>query len=142
MKRLLVTLFALVCCCPAAAEQKETFDGIDVHYIVLPTTDLDADIAARYGIVRAPLTGFVNISMVVADGPFEALSGNVDVTVKDLLGNVVHLDMREISEPPARYYLGTFTYSNEETMRLRITVTLPDGRAHTFTHQQKMYREQ
>ena len=135
--------FALLMTTPLIrAEQKVVFDDVEIHYIVLPTTSLKAEIAEQYQLERAPRRGFVNISILAAQPPFEALSGVVEVDVKNLLGQSNQLVMREISEPPARYYLGTFDYSDEETMRLAIKVTLPDGRSHRFEHSQKMYNEE
>lgn len=124
------------------AEQKVLFDDVEIHYIVLPTTSLQAGIAEQYQLERAPRRGFVNISILAAEVPFEALSAVVEVDVKNLLGQTHQLVIREINEPPARYYLGTFDYSDEETMRLTISVTLPDGRSHRFEHSQKMYNEE
>ncbi len=137
------TLFALVIVLPhLQAEQKVVFDDVEIHYIVLPTTSLQAEIAEQYRLERAPRRGFVNISILPTQEPFEALSGVVEVNVKNLLGQVHRLEVREINEPPARYYLGTFDYSDEETMRMTISVTLPDGRTHRFEHSQKMYKEE
>lgn len=136
---LLTLLLAIPC---LRAEQKIVFDDVEIHYIVLPTTSLQAEIAAQYRLERAPRRGFVNVSILAAEEPFEALSAIVEVAVKNLLGQTIQLVMREINEPPARYYLGTFDYSDEETMRLEIKVTLPDGRSHRFEHSQKMYKEE
>jgi Domain of unknown function (DUF4426) len=124
------------------AEQKVVFEDVEIHYIVLPTTSLAPEIAEQYQLERAPRRGFVNVSILAALPPFEALSGVVEVEVRNLLGQSNHLAMREINEPPARYYLGTFDYSDEETMRLTIRVTLPDGRSHLIEHSQKMYNEE
>lgn len=142
MTKWCVLLALLLSAASSRAEQKIVFDDVEIHYIVLPTTSLEAEIAEQYQLERAPRMGFVNISVLSAKAPFEALSAVVEVEVKNLLGQSNHPIMREIIEPPARYYLGTFDYSDEETMRLAISVTLPDGRSHYFEHSQKMYNEE
>ena len=137
-----VLLALLLTTTPIRAEQKVVFENVEIHYIVLPTTSLQAEIAEQYQLERAPRRGFVNVSVLAAQAPFEVLSAVVEVEVKNLLGQSNHLIMREINEPPARYYLGTFDYSDEETMRMAISITLPDGRSHHFEHSQKMYNEE
>jgi len=142
MTKWCVLVALLLATTPIRAEQKVVFEDVEIHYIVLPTTDLAVEIAEQYQLQRAPRRGFVTVSVLSALTPFEALSGVVEVEAKNLLGQSNHLIMREINEPPARYYLGTFDYSDEETMRLTISVTLPDGRSHRFEHSQKMYNEE
>lgn len=142
MKNTLALVLFLLVIPHGVAEQKEVFDGVEVHYIVLPTTSLSAEIATQYGIPRAPRRGFVNVSVLNSAKQFEAMSAQVSVQVKNLLGQNLLIEMREVNEPPARYYLGTFEYSDEETMRFTFSVTLPDGRSHTFLHSQKMFKEQ
>lgn len=142
MKKWCVLLVLLLTTTPVRAEQKVVFENMEIHYIVLPTTSLEAEIAEQYQLERAPRRGFVNVSILSAQTPFEALSAVVEVEVKNLLGQSNRPIMREINEPPARYYLGVFDYSDEETMRLAISVTLPDGRSHHFEHSQKMYNEE
>jgi hypothetical protein len=124
------------------AEQKEVFENVDIHFIVLSSMDLDADIAAKYGISRGPRKGFFNISAVAGTPPHAAIGISVIAEVTNLLGQVEKVSLREIREATARYSVGSFVFSPEETMRFRFQVTFEDGRTHQFSHTQKMYVEE
>ncbi len=139
------SIFALTMCflmTKAHAELKVVFEDIDIHYIVLSTMSLDPEVAAKYGIPRAPLKGFVNISAVSNKPPYTALATEASVEVKNLLGQIETIALKEIQELPARYSVGTFSFSPEETMRFRFHVRFADGREQSFEHQQQMFVEE
>lgn len=142
MIQLFRTLLVLLLASTAAAEQKIGLPGLDIHYIVLSTMDLSPDAAARYDIPRGPRRGFINISVVENEPPATSVSVQAKAEVKNLLGQVETVILREISEPPARYSVGTFSFSPDETMRFRFVVTLPDGQEHSFEHTQQMFVEE
>jgi hypothetical protein len=58
--RWICALLLALATAPGHAEQRQSFGGWDVHYVVLPTGFLKPDIAAQYGITRGgqllPLT--------------------------------------------------------------------------------------
>ena len=63
IKRALLSLVALLAL-PVAADQFKSFDGIDVHYIVVNTLFLQPDVTARYNVVRANDRAIVNLSVI------------------------------------------------------------------------------
>lgn len=142
MKRCIAAILLLWASGLSLAEQKVTKDGIDIHYIVLSTMDLAPDVAAKYGIERGPRKGFMNLSAVDADTVGGGLPIKVTAAVKNLLGQVETIELREVREPPARYSIGSFTFSPEETMRFSFTVEFEDGRRQTIEHEQKMFVEE
>lgn len=124
------------------SEQKVVAGDVDIHYVVLSTMSLDAGVAEKYGLPRAPRRGFINVSAVTNSPPLTALETVTTVEVKNLLGQVERVQLREIRELPARYSVGTFSFSPDETMRFVFAVRLPDGREHVFEHQQQMFVEE
>lgn len=123
----------------AGAEQFQRLGEYQAHYNVLPTTFLNPEVAADYGITRARDRALVNVAVVHPEtGPVQA---TVTGTFKDLLGTVRELEFTEVVEGDAVYYLATLTHGDRETMRFAIDVRTPDGRTHALTFQQKLYWE-
>lgn len=135
-------LCMILCSASVNAEQKEVFGDADIHFIVLSSMDLDADIAAKYGLSRGSSKGFINISAISNESPHTPFSIKVVAEVTNLLGQVETVSLREIRESIARYSVGSFSFSPEETIRFRFEVTFEDGRVYQFRHAQKMYVEE
>lgn len=137
--RRLLCLTCLVAVTPGAAmaEQFEPIGAYEAHYSVVSTTFLKPAVAAGYDIVRARDRALINIAVVdPATGPVPA---TVSGTVTDLLGNTRDLEFREIREGAAIYYLATARHGDEETLRFRIDVTMPETGTHQLAFQQKLY---
>ncbi len=121
----------------AAAEQKQTFGAYEVHYIVLPTMDLNASVANKYDLPRAKDRALVNISVLDEQG--EAVRVNVDGRSENLLGQRQRLQFNEVVEGPATYYLSVLRHADEEFHRVSIDIELPDGKTAELKFQQQMF---
>ncbi len=121
------------------AEQSKRFGDWQVHYIAFNASVLSADVADRYGIVRGPTKGLVNITAVGPTGRGEkaAVSGRF----RNLLDQSTKLDFREIDDHGAVYYLAAFDFEHAENLRFEITVELPQHGTETFRFQHALYRE-
>ncbi|MEM1435363.1 MAG: DUF4426 domain-containing protein [Pseudomonadota bacterium] len=124
----------------AAAEQKLDFNGYELHYVVIPTTFLDAKTSAKYEITRARDRALVNLSLLrEGEGlTVEALTG----TVKNLLSQTQTLRFTEVIEGDAVYYLAELKHSDRDILTFDVVVTPPNGTATELTFQQKMYADQ
>lgn len=129
--------FALLCTGWAHAEQSVRFDDLEVHYVLLASTFLEPDVAARYGIVRARDRGLVNLSVLSGSG--EPRPARVDGVLKNLLGQRIDLEFRELEDGDAIYYIATFRYTDAELLRFEITVATPDEGGGTVRIEQKLY---
>ena len=118
----MVLLFAL----PAAADQFKSFNGVNVHYIVVNTLFLEPDIAARYNVVRASDRAILNLSVIDEKGV--ALQGEVTGTTINLLSQTAPLQFTEIKEGDAIYYIAPLRYTDQDVLRFKVTITVP-GRA-------------
>jgi hypothetical protein len=131
----------LACCLLTAnqgsAEQKVTVDGYEVHYIVIPTTFLNPNIASQYGLVRGQDRALVNVSVLNAEG--SAVSAQVSGTAQNLIGQIDTLEFTEVSEGDAIYYLAQLRHGNEEHRGFVLDVVLPDANTARIEFQQKMY---
>jgi len=138
MKRLLA-LCVLLLAADAGAEQMKRLGDWDVHYILLPTTFLNPEIARRYGITRGADLALLNISVLSSeDTPTRV---GIEGTVTNLLGQQQPLSFSETREDYAVYYLATIRYTDREVLRFAIDITPPDGTSQRLEFQQQMYIE-
>nr|WP_298144268.1 DUF4426 domain-containing protein [uncultured Pseudomonas sp.] len=139
MNRIVFALLALCLSLPAAAERKQSFGDLDVHYSAFNSGFLQPDIAAANGLVRSKTLGVVNIS---ARQSGEATTAQVGGEVKDLVGRSHPLDFKQITEGSAIYYLAQFPFSQREMLRFTINLTGPDGVAHSFNFDQEFFPDE
>lgn len=121
----------------AWAEQKVPMGDYEAHYALVPTTMLGAHLATDYDISRAPDRALLTISILDTGGT--AVRARISGVVRDLLGQERRLDLREVVEGDAIYYLTGIRHDDEDVLRFDIDVTTPDGRTHALDFQQKVY---
>ena len=111
----------------------------EVHYIAFPSTFLQPNIAKHYGLERSKYSGVLNISVLDSrhkDKPAQQVE--IVGQARNLLGNTVSLDFKEVVEGDAVYYIAPIKFTNEEIYRFNID--LKQGRQqHTLKFQQKFY---
>ena len=127
MKVIATSLFlalTLVCggvfCVPAQAEQVVHVGVYDVHYVVLGTMFLSADVARQYGIARAKNIALINIS-VLRNG--RAVAAKIQGRARDLLERRIELPFREIKERTSVYYIASLQFREQEHWRFELRVT-------------------
>ena len=137
MSRIIPFLIALCLALPAAAERKQSFGDLDVHYSVFNSSFLQPDIAAAAGLVRSKTQGVVNVS-VVKDG--KPVAAQVSGQVKNLLGQDRQLTFKQLKEgDEAIYYLAQFPFDSQETLRFRLTVQPTGAQPFSFEFNQEFF---
>jgi len=131
-----ILIVALAAAATALAEQKKRLGPFDVHYSVVPSTFFGPEIAERYGIVRGRDRGLVNVT-VIADG--KPVVAAVEGYATNLLGQQSELQVREVREGEAVYYLAPVRYTDRETLRFRFNITATDGVERVLEFQQEMF---
>lgn len=134
---LATALAAILFAAPAFPERMQAIGQYQAHYGLVPTTMLNADIVARYGVSRGRDRALLTISIL--DGDEHAVRAQVSGVVKDLLGNERALGLRQVVEGEAVYYLAEVRHADREVLRFAIDVETPDGATHQLTFQQTMY---
>lgn len=131
---------SIVLCCslPSFAEQSQEFANLQVHYVALPSTFLQASIAQNYGIKRSKYTGLINISVLDKNAQKQAVSATLSGSGTNLLGQVRTLKFKKIKEKDAIYYLATYPFSNEEIVNFKIKITTKN-KTNTLKFQHKFY---
>ncbi len=138
MRRIIPFLIALCMTLPAAAERKQSFGDLDVHYSVFNSSFLQPDIAAAAGLARSKTQGVVNVAVLKAG---KASTAQVSGQVKNLLGQNTPLTFRQISESGAIYYVAQFPFNNREVMTFTLDVRQGDE-SHRITFNQEIFPDE
>lgn len=125
MKRLTTSVAALwVGFClsfSAAAEQKQQLGQWDVHYMLMPTTMLDAKVAQQYQLSRSRNYQLLNIS-VLDTASQQAQQVELSGSAINLAGQRQALTFRPVREGQALYYLAGVEARSEQKMTLSIEI--------------------
>ena len=117
--KLIMFSIVLISTDPGKAEQKKSIPGYDVHYMAYTTAMLTPEIAKNYRIQRSKTLGIVSISMLESDSQ-KASAGLVRGEVRNSVGQLQKLDFQRVKEEQAIYYLATFRFADEETLRFKV----------------------
>jgi Domain of unknown function (DUF4426) len=110
------------------AESSKDFGDYVVHFNALATDMLTPEVAREYHITRSQNNGMVNITVLkkVLGSPGQPVHAQVEVTATNLTGQTRKIDMREVREGNAIYYIGVFGVTNEETVKFNVQIR-PQG---------------
>ena len=137
----LIGLLALVLAPSAAmAEQAVKFGDIEVHYNAMPTSELQPEVAKNYKLERSQTRGLLTVSVLKKNqlGVGQPIKAEVEAHVVNQYSQLGNIDLREIQEGPAIYYLGEFRMSPPDTLKFTLSVK-PQGS--TKTHQVEFDRK-
>ncbi|MFM8354627.1 MAG: DUF4426 domain-containing protein [Gammaproteobacteria bacterium] len=123
----------------AQAEQFRRLGAWDVHYVVIRTSFLKPEIAARNNIVRGRDRALLNLSVLGRDG--QPVAAEVTGTVRNLLEQVQPLEFQTVREGSAIYYLAEVRHTDRETLRFAIDIVPPDGIPQQLRFQQQLYED-
>jgi len=143
IKFLFPVLFSLASLTGAvSAQQFEDFGTYEVHYSAMNTSLLSPEVARAYDIQRSGNRAMLNITILdkSGDGWPEPISARVEASAINLTGQRRAIELREIRDQGAIYYIGTFRITNEENMNFRVTVQpAGDLRPREFSFRQMFY---
>lgn len=135
-------LLTMLCIGNANAQSAQEFDHYVVHYNAMNASLLTPAVAQQYNIQRSTSRGLVNITVLekVMGMPHRPAHAVVKVTARNLSGQLRTLDMQEVEEQEAIYYLGQIRVRDEEMFDFHVEV-LPDGsdKPLTLNFRQKFY---
>jgi hypothetical protein len=131
MKRLqlLAILMLLPLCQQASAQQSQDFGDYVVHYNALNTNLITPQVAQSYGIRRSSSRALLNITVLrkVMNNPGTPVQAKVTASGRNLTGQVREVEIREISDQDAVYYIGELTVRNMETFDFTVIVAPEDS---------------
>ena len=118
----------------APTETFRDFGDYTVHFNAITTSQLLPEVAREYGIVRSDNRAMLNVS-ILRNAP-ESLGtpvrGRIVASAVNLTGQLREMELREIREATAIYYVAEFPVANEETLTFSIDVT-PVDQTTTFS---------
>ncbi len=136
------TLFwaALLASGIGAGEQLQRFGDFEAHYVVIPSTFVQSEIAHQYRLRRGPGLAVVNVSVLdpSGEGTACAIAGHS----KNLLGQISPLTFKEVREGDAVYYLAEVRHADQEVLRFSLAITPVDAEPFTLNFQQRLYVEE
>jgi hypothetical protein len=115
------------------AENSQDFGDYVIHYNALATDMLPPAVARDYHITRSQNRGMLNITVLkkVLGSPGQPVHARVEASARNLAGQDRAINMREIREGNAIYYIGEFGVANEETLKFKVRAR-PQGERDFF----------
>ncbi len=102
---------------------------ITVHYNAIPSTTLTPDIARRNGLTRSSNRALLNVSVQrgerAADGV--AIPARIEAAATNPVGQRQTLNLREVQDGSALYYLGEARIEERDTIDFDLVVTVDDS---------------
>jgi hypothetical protein len=128
----------------AQAENSQDFGDYVVHFVALSTTDLAPSVTREYDIRRSKNRGMINIAVLqkMLGTTGAAVPAKVSASATNLAGQKREIDLREIREGTAIYYIGEFPIAHEETLRFRVLVEPEDqNETHEVNFKQQFFTQ-
>ena len=145
-KNILSVVFSLLIALTESvyAENSQDFGDYVVHFNALSTVYLPPSVTKQYDIKRSKNRGMINIAILhkILGTAGKPVAASVSASATNLTGQKRDIDLREIREETAIYYIGEFPITHEETLRFRLYVK-PDGgsEAHEVSFKQQFFTE-
>ncbi len=123
------------------AEQSVSVGDFTIHYNAFTTDTLTPQVARQFKIQRSRNKAMLTVSVVKSEmvGVPKSVPAEVSVQAANLSGQLKKLQIREIKEGDAIYYIAVFPVANEETLDFTLRVK-PAGAPKTYTiHYRKQF---
>ena len=125
-------LFCLPWLCHA--EQSQSFGDYTVHYSAFTTDVLNPAVARNYHIQRSKNRALLNVSVLkkVMGTTSKPVRATISGSAINLNQQLRDLDVRELTEDGAIYYIALVNVSNNETLKYTLHI-IPEGETTPFT---------
>lgn len=111
---------------PKEIATQQHFGVYTVHYNVFNSTDIPANVAEAYKLVRGKDRALVNISVTKTENGATSLGlpAQVSGVRRNLMQQKQTLKFIEVNEDDATYYLAPFVFNNEELLHFDIELSV------------------
>lgn len=142
MKRLLAALSLSLFAAAAHAEISQKFGSLEIHYNALTTDELLPEVARTYKIERSKTRGLLTVSVLKPNkvGVRMPVPAKIKVYATNPSQQLTHIDMREVKEGTAVYYLGEFRVSPPATLKFNATVEVAGEPRRELSFEQSFYK--
>ena len=117
----------------AVAENSRVFGDYVVHYNAFRSDALSPEVAKAYELTRRNNRILINITVLkkVLGTTGKPVHATISGHASNLTGQKRDVNLREVREGTAIYYIGDFPITHEEVLRFTVTVK-PEGQADTY----------
>jgi hypothetical protein len=142
MKRLLAALYLCSVAAGAHAEISQKFGPLEIHYNALTTDELQPEVARAYKIERSKTRGLVTMAVLKQNkvGVPTPVPAKISVYVTNLNQQLANVEMREIKEGTAIYYLGEFRVAPPDTLKFTASVEVAGEPKREMVFDQKFFK--
>lgn len=115
-------------------ESFKEFGNYEVHYNAVRADQIPAEIARAHGIERSKNRAMLNVTLLRKDAdhaPRKPVKGTVSVDAYNLNGQLKNMEVRQVTEGEAIYYIGTVPISGNEILVFDIKA-LPENESTPF----------
>lgn len=142
MKRVLAALCLCSVAAVAHAEISQRFGPLEIHYNAITTDTLLPEIARAYKIERSKTRGLVTMSVLKQNkvGVPIPVPAKLAVYATNLNQQLANIEMREIREGNAIYYLGEFRVTPPDTLKFTTTVEVAGEPRHEMVFNQRFFK--
>lgn len=114
-------------------ENFQEFGDYVVYFNAQATSMLPPEVARAYGIQRSSNRAMLNVTIIrkVSGSTGQPTPAVVSVDASNLTGQLKEVDVREVREGEAIYYIGELSVANRETLIFDISVR-PEGVSDPF----------
>jgi len=113
-----------------SAENSTHTGGYTIHHNALTTDSLPVQVASAYGIQRSKSRALLNVS-VIRDQPGTMgtpVHAQIRTVARTLYGQIRPIELREIVEDQAIYYIADFPVAHRETLHFEFEILPAGGR--------------
>jgi hypothetical protein len=107
-------------------ESFKEFGNYEVHYNAVRADRIPAEVARAHGIERSKNKVMLNVTMLRKDAdhaPRKPVKGAVSVDAYNLNGQLKNIEMRQVTEGEAIYYIGLVSIGDSEILVFDIKAT-------------------
>jgi Domain of unknown function (DUF4426) len=107
-------------------ESFKEFGNYEIHYNAVRADQIPAEVARNHGIERSKNRVMLNVTLLRKDAdhsPRKPVKGIVSVDAYNLNGQLKNIEVRQVTEGEAIYYLGTVSISGSEILVFDIKAT-------------------
>jgi len=128
----------------AVAENSTHIPGYTIHHNAMTTDTLTPKVAKAYNIQRSKNRGMLNVSVIkekegTTGTPVKA---SINASASNLTGQSRVIELREVMDADAIYYLADFRVTNQETLTFKLEVQ-PEGAdsSHSASFRRQFFTE-
>jgi hypothetical protein len=124
-------------------ENQKLFGNYTIHVNTLTTDQLPSEVAHEYKIARSKNKAMLNVVITENNnGIDKPITGTVNTVARNLANQIKDMEMREIIEQDAIYYIGIISVDNEEIIIFDIEATPANGsKPFLMTYRQQFITE-